>query len=1229
MGVVYRGVDAEGRRAAIKVIRASFTSEAALRRFQRESSIRIEHPNVVRVLETGTDAGGMPFIAFELLEGETLAERLDRGPLEFDEVVAVGIGICGGLGAAHREGVVHRDLKPSNVFVETGGGVKILDFGVARLSDGQTRLTDAGLVVGTLDYLSPEQAEGRPDVDAMSDLFSLGAVLYETLVGRPPFRHDTPLGTLVATMLSDPTPPHFERPETPAALEQVILRALQKNPLARFSSATELADALSAGRGGDARAAHRPPTIPPGERRVVAILLAKGLRDEARLAAAIHQEGGRVLRLMGDRLIGLFGAETTSGDELIRAAAVALRCRAHAERISIGAGRATDAAAGISGSALEEAESALSVVIDGVAVSGEAARGLPKGLPLEALGDSLFALAPHTRVLMALDAVRGDGPLFGRQVELAQVERAVDDVLTVGRAAVVLISGPQGIGKSRVRGEAMRLAEDTAIPMRVLRARATAQRSRRALSLFQTLIREAAALLDDGSSLDASGTLALVQRFVDVPEAVERIASDLSLLVRDTGGQEGEFSMAATDLRRIDDRLRVSLLDWLEAVCRDGPLALVLEDFSFADPQSVSVLERLVERCFDAPLFVLACVRSSTLEARPDLFAGADVHRVELRGLSRADTGRLAAHAAKVPISRSLVARIHERTAGNPFFVEQIVHALVESGELDDPPDELPIPLTIEAALQSRLDHLPSSEKELLRHVSVFRRPFSVADVAALGITEPALLLRSLRRREVVVVRPPELFDFRSSLTGEVVYRTLTDERRASLHGLAAAWLEKQEDVDPEEVAHHHEAAGQPSLAARFFAKAAGRATRRGDADTVLRTSAAALRLGVSERLCFSLHMARADALRFRSRQEQAPELEAALTYAQDDRDRARALSEKSVALSRAGDSGEAARVGEEAVVAAEASGDERLTAIARGRLALALIQCGELERARELIAQVELATEDDVPEVRAMVLEWRAQVAGAAGDLGTRMRAFAGAAELHALVGDLRRAAGARANLADIQNRLGDYLHAAEALRTARDACREVGHRAMEGYVLLNLGYSLGMRGEIDASLTALDEARTLADATDEARLALLVSAYRARTLLAGKRHQEAYDEARRAADEANALGMDSVMVGARASAASAALQLGDVDAALAESARSYDKCVSLGGVEEDEVEVYLVRGRALSAAGRESEAATVLAEGRARLMILADGMRDEGLSRQLLERVPAHRELLALTEG
>ncbi|RLB54829.1 MAG: hypothetical protein DRJ42_08070, partial [Deltaproteobacteria bacterium] len=166
MGVVYRGVDAQGRVAAIKVIRASFTSAEALRRFEREAQIRIEHPNVVRVLETGSDADGAPFIAFELLEGETLAERLGRGPMEIDAIVDLGLAICAGLSAAHREGVVHRDLKPSNVFLEAGGGVKLLDFGVARLADGATQLTEAGRVVGTLDYLSPEQAEGRPVIEA-------------------------------------------------------------------------------------------------------------------------------------------------------------------------------------------------------------------------------------------------------------------------------------------------------------------------------------------------------------------------------------------------------------------------------------------------------------------------------------------------------------------------------------------------------------------------------------------------------------------------------------------------------------------------------------------------------------------------------------------------------------------------------------------------------------------------------------------------------------------------------------------------------------------------------------------------------------------------------------------------------------------------------------------------------------------------------------------------------
>jgi len=811
------------------------------------------------------------------------------------------------------------------------------------------------------------------------------------------------------------------------------------------------------------------------------------------------------------------------------------------------------------------------------------------------------------------------------------VERAFSDALSESTAQVALISGPQGIGKSRLREEAMAIVREWEGPIRVLRARASAQRSRRALSLFQSLIRDALADSRGGPpSNDPQDPVrsleTFVRQFVTVPSVAARIAEDLSLLVRDTGDVESRFSMAGTDLRRIDDRLRVSMLDWLEATCRAEPLVIVLEDLSFSDPQSLEVLERLLERCFDAPLFVIACARPDILEASPDLLIGADVHRIELRGLNRGDVGRLAADAANGAVPDDLAARIHERTAGNPFFVRQVIAALVERGELDHPPAELPIPLTVEAAVQSRLDHLPSSEKELVKRASIYRRAFEVRDLVALGTTEPALLLRSLRRRDVVVARQHGRFDFKSSLTGEVAYRMLAEELRGSLHRDAAKWLEEREGVDSEEVARHHEAAGDGQVAARWYARAAAAATRRGDVDTVLRATRAALSLGAPEALLFGLYMARADALRFRSRQDQAPELEAALHHARDDRDRARVLSEQSVGLSRAGRSDEAARVGSEAVAAARTAKDARLVALAQGRLALALIQSGDIDGAAALVEEVEVATADAEPELRGMVLEWRAQVAGSAGDLGTRMRSFAAAAELHELVGDLRRAAGARANLADLQNRLGAYAEAASALSLARDACREVGHRAMEGYVLLNLGYSLAMRGEIDASEAALAEAEALAGVTDEARLALLVMGYRARTFLRGGRHQEARDLGRQSAKRAREAGMQSVAIGASTVLAAALLALGTVDEAVDASAAAYEACVALGGIEEDEIEVYLTYARALFAADRDDDAKKILIEGRERLMTLADGMMDEALRVAILEDVAAHRELLAL---
>src|SRR5690606_25877249 len=187
MGVVYRASGPEGH-VALKVLRGDPRRATELqRRFEQEGRLRIAHPNVVRTLGSGACDDGA-WIAFELLEGRSLAEHLaERGRLSLDEAVSLARQAASGLSAAHAAGVVHRDLKPSNLFVTDDGSLKIVDFGIARVTDRDTRLTATGHLIGTAAYLSPEQARGDARVGPASDVWSLGVVLYETLAGRNPF----------------------------------------------------------------------------------------------------------------------------------------------------------------------------------------------------------------------------------------------------------------------------------------------------------------------------------------------------------------------------------------------------------------------------------------------------------------------------------------------------------------------------------------------------------------------------------------------------------------------------------------------------------------------------------------------------------------------------------------------------------------------------------------------------------------------------------------------------------------------------------------------------------------------------------------------------------------------------------------------------------------------------------------------------------------------------------
>jgi eukaryotic-like serine/threonine-protein kinase len=268
MGEVYRARDPKlNREVAIKVLPAAFSADPErLRRFEQEAQAAgaLNHPNILAIYDVATDEGA-PYVVSELLEGETLRERLKGAALPARKALDYALQIARGLAAAHEKGIVHRDLKPENLFLTKEGRIKILDFGLAKLIEPRgsgeapaelpTRPlnTDPGTVMGTAGYMSPEQVRGQP-VDHRSDIFSLGVILYEMLAGERPFRGESAVETLNAILKEDP--PELSAGSNPIApaLERIIRHCLEKHPDERFQAARDLAFAIEALSGYSGRA---------------------------------------------------------------------------------------------------------------------------------------------------------------------------------------------------------------------------------------------------------------------------------------------------------------------------------------------------------------------------------------------------------------------------------------------------------------------------------------------------------------------------------------------------------------------------------------------------------------------------------------------------------------------------------------------------------------------------------------------------------------------------------------------------------------------------------------------------------------------------------------------------------------------------------------------------------------------------------------------------------------
>lgn len=444
-GRVYRGHDQRlNRRVAVKVIKPWWTEDPEwAKRFEREAQLmaRISHPGIVQIHDIGHDQGSLYYVA-ELIDGESLADRLKHGPIPPRQARELAEQLCRALAAAHADRVVHRDVKPGNVLIDRGGRVKVGDFGVARLAEGSSEGV-AGTILGTPRYMSPEQARGRFPTPA-TDVYGAGVVLYEMLAGHPPFLESSAI-ELALRHLSDPPPPLPD--QIPPALAAIVSRALAKEPNERYPTAREMADALAAVElsaaaepvhdasppAQSARRQERPdrtriaprlaPRItfnPPERRRYLALLAGAIVLLVAMIATALLTATGtaRVPRLRGmsragalrsarrrDLLVAFTRryAEAPAGTVIAQRPAPGSRVEdGSSVRVVLSAGPPPVEVPQLVGERLSDAQAILSAEALDARVSQVPAPGVSAGLVVDQSPAAATPLSPHSTVRLSV-----------------------------------------------------------------------------------------------------------------------------------------------------------------------------------------------------------------------------------------------------------------------------------------------------------------------------------------------------------------------------------------------------------------------------------------------------------------------------------------------------------------------------------------------------------------------------------------------------------------------------------------------------------------------------------------------------------------------------------------------------------------------------------------------------------------------------------------------------------
>jgi serine/threonine protein kinase/tetratricopeptide (TPR) repeat protein len=849
MGIVYRAFDTESRQTvALKVITAG-TDPTERARLSKEGQVlsELNHPGIVRVVAFGALAPGelpggegteegTPFIAMEWFEGEDLANRQRRAPLSLRQSLDVARQVALALAAAHDAGIVHRDVKPSNIFLLTGSRdrdqppmssesrrregdssdqliAKLVDFGVAT-SQEMSLLAPNGMV-GTPAYMAPEQARCDAVIDTRSDVYSLGATLFELIAGRPPHMGPTSIATL-ARLATTPAPRLSELLlDVPERLDELVDRMLQSERDRRPASAREVAAELEM--------LHRDPKLPylahaavtetdptmlSGTRLVTTLVALHVATGEARAKKIkeVKEHGADALPLGVDSIVAHLGSRRAHGDEAARALELGRMLCENGASVGVATGRTR----------VDRIRSPGDVVDRASALAREAGKGrlLSDATTSElARGRFRFEVLPNGSTLVGSTLGRKDPSstlrFVGREPELIAALAAYDRCVEESAPIILSVSGPPGIGKSRLGREFLGRVMARPDPPRTVRVRCESYSRAQAFGVATDALR-AVLGLPKGASLEQAR---------DAINSFPHVQDEGDLLARLLANEPFEEVMGPRGAR---DLLYLSMTDLVVEASSVEPCIVQIEDAQWSDPESIAWIEHLLGRSAGQSLFVMMIVRPSFWREQGQRFAGKNHVRVELKPMAMRATREIARAVIGDAADSTTLDRVAEQAAGSPLFAEELAR-VIASGK------DLATTATIEAAIQVSLDALDDATREAVVRASVFGLSVWDAGVSAVGVPNPDAALKKLVQAELLVEHHDSRFattrefHFKHALVRDVVYGFTNEQLRKKLHADAAFWLDSMGEDDAT-IAQHYDLGGEHERAAEHWEAAARRA---------------------------------------------------------------------------------------------------------------------------------------------------------------------------------------------------------------------------------------------------------------------------------------------------------------------------------------------------------------------------------------------------------------------